>query len=61
MRAQQRLVDLDELIDQVIEPLLVIDRGATLVILDLTNAISFEILGEHLSQIFMKLLRVLVL
>jgi hypothetical protein len=46
--AEKRLVDLDELIDQVVESLLVVDRSASLVILDLTDTVSFEILGEHL-------------
>ena len=53
MNSKQRLIDLYELVNQVVESLLVVEVGASL-------TISFEVLSEHLTQVFVKLLRVLV-
>lgn len=61
MRAKQRLVDLDELVDQVVEALLVIDVRARVQDLAAVLRISFQVLSEHLLQVFVKLLGILVL
>lgn len=59
LHSEQRLVDLDELVDQVVEPLLVIDIGTTLH-LKLPVSIAFQILGENLLQVFVEFLGILV-
>ena len=59
LHSEQRLVDLDELVDQVVEYLLVIDIGITLY-LKLSISIAFQILGENLLQVFVEFLGILV-
>lgn len=59
LHPEQRLVDLDELVDKVVEALLVIDISCGLDLL--TIAVAFEVLRQHLPQVLVQLFSVLIL
>ena len=59
LHPKQRLVDLDELVDEVVEALLIVDVGGGLDLLPI--AVSLEILRQHLPQVLVELFSILVL